>query len=92
MPPTRLGHIRNELGPSRRSGPAQKNSNDEQDDSRAALPKDVALANEKRSDQKNHLITAAHRRGGGADPPDRSWMRALLLSNQPEAPFPILTL
>ena len=66
-----------ELGPSRRGGPAQKDADDEQGNSRAALSKDVSLADEKRSNQKNHLIAAAHRQGGGADPSDRSWMRAL---------------
>ena len=38
---------------------------------------DIALADEQRGDQKNHLVAAAHRQGGRADPADRSRMRAL---------------
>ena len=66
-----------ELGPGRRGGPAQEDADNEQGNGGTALPEDVALADEEGGNQKDHLIAAAHRQGGGANPTYSSWMRAL---------------
>jgi hypothetical protein len=39
------------------------------------LAENVALTDEQRRDDENHLVAAAHGQGGGTNPAKHAWMR-----------------
>ena len=63
-----------QLGPSRRRGPAEEDADDQQGNCGAALPENGALADEQRRDQEDHLVAAAHGKRGRAKPTEHPWM------------------
>jgi hypothetical protein len=75
MPPTRFGHIRTSSVQAGAAAQLRTSPDDEQRHGRAALPRDGALSDKQGGDQEDHLIAAAHGKGGRADPPEHSWMR-----------------
>ena len=75
MPPTRSGHMRTSSVQAGRSRPTQQKPDNQQGYGRTTVARYDSLTNKKRRYQKQALIAAAHREGGGSDPTQYSRVR-----------------
>jgi hypothetical protein len=64
-----------QFGPAGRRGPAEQHAQHQQQDRRAALSGDVALADEQRREDEHALVAAAHRERRRGEPAERARMR-----------------